>query len=183
MPEIEIRPAVQSDLPYLVEIEHSYQSQYVWQMDRILEDGQININFRQIRLPRPVTIEYTGTYPLLNEENWSRYQAVLVATVSQVPVGYIGLSDQFAPKTAWITDSAVRSDVRRKGVGTSLILAAQEWGAEHGFRRAILEMQSKNHPAIQLARKLGYEFCGYNDHYYANQDIVLFFARSLRSFS
>jgi ribosomal protein S18 acetylase RimI-like enzyme len=180
MPEVEIRPAVRSDLPYLIQIEHSYQSLYAWQMDRSNEDGQVLINFRQMRLPRPVKVEFPGSHPLLNEENWSRYQAVLVATMEQVPVGYIGLSDQFVPKVVWITDCAVQENLRRKGIGTTLILAAQEWGAEHGFQRVILEMQSRNHPAIQLARKLGYEFCGYNDHYYANQDIVLFFARSLR---
>jgi ribosomal protein S18 acetylase RimI-like enzyme len=180
MPEIEIRPAGINDLPYLVKIEHTYQSLYVWQMDRMIEDGQIIINFRQTRLPRPMRVDYYGSHPLLNQENWSRYQAVLVATIAQVPVGYIGLSDQFSPKTLWVTDCVVREDQRRQGIGAALVLAAQEWGAEHGFRKAILEMQSKNHPAIQLAGKLGYEFCGYNDHYFANQDIALFFSRALR---
>jgi ribosomal protein S18 acetylase RimI-like enzyme len=179
MPEIQIRPAVANDLPYMVKIEHMYQSLYVWQMDRTVEEGQILINFRLTRLPRPVRVEYSGSHPLLNEDNWSRYQAVFVACFGQIPVGYIGLSDQFAPKTMWVTDCAVREDMRRKGIGTALILAAQEWGASHGFRKAILETQSKNHPAIQLARKLGYEFCGYNDHYFANQDIALFFSRLL----
>jgi ribosomal protein S18 acetylase RimI-like enzyme len=180
MPEIEIRPATVSDLHYLVKIEHAYQTNIVWQMDRAIQDGQINVNFRQTRLPRTVRVDYAGSHPLLNEENWPRYQAVLVATVLQIPVGYIGLSDQFAPKAMWITDCAVKEDYRRQGIGTSLILAAQEWGAEHGFRKAILEMQSKNQPAYQVARKLGYEFCGYNDHYFPNQDIALFFSRSLR---
>ncbi len=180
MPEIKIRPAVASDLSDLVKIEHSYQSLFVWQMDRVLEDGQISISFRQMRLPRPVRVDYFGSHPLLNQENWSRYQAVLVATIAEAMVGYIGISDQFAPRTLWVTDCAVREDMRRQGIGTALILAAQEWGVENGFRKAILEMQSKNHPAIQLAHKLGYEFCGYNDHYFPNQDIALFFSKSLR---
>lgn len=180
MPEVQIRPAVVGDLPYLVKIEHSYQSLYVWQMDRVVENGQIIVNFRQTRLPRPVQVEYSGSHPLLNEDNYSRYQAVFVATIAQVAVGYLGLSDQIVPKTLWVTDCAVREDLRRQGIGTALVLAAQEWAVEHGFRKAILEMQSKNHPAIQMASKLGYEFCGYNDHYYANQDIALFFSRSLR---
>ena len=180
MPEVEIRPAVQSDLPFLIQIEHSYESMYVWQMDRALGEGQIVVNFRLTRLPRPVQVEYGSRHPLLNEENWSRYQALLVATLAQVPVGYVGISDQFAPKTVWVTDCVVREDMRRKGIGTALILAAQDWGIENGFRRTTIEVQSKNNPGIQLARKLNYEFCGYNDHYSANQDIVLFFARSLR---
>lgn len=180
MPEIEIRPAVQEDLPYLVKIEHSFQSLFVWQMDRVIQDGQISIVFRQMRLPRAVRVDYAGSHPLLDKENWSRYQAVLVATITQIPIGYVGISDQFAPRTLWITDCAVREDLRRQGIGSALILASQEWGSEHGFRRVILEMQSKNHAAIQLARKLGYEFCGYNDHYLPNQDIALFYTRSLR---
>ena len=180
MPEIQIRPAAASDLPSLIKIEHGYQSQYVWQMDRAVEDGQIQVNFRQTRLPRPVRVDYSGSHPLMNEDNWSRYQAVFVASINDTVVGYIGLSDQVVPKTLWVTDCAVREDHRRHGIGTALVLAAQEWAAENGFRKAILEMQSKNHPAIQFARKLGYEFCGYNDHYFANQDIALFFSRSLR---
>ena len=73
-----------------------------------------------------------------------------------------------------------RPDLRREGIGTALILAAQDWGIEHGARRIMLEIHSKNHPAIQMARKLNYEFCGYNDNYFPNQDIALFFSRSLR---
>ena len=142
--------------------------------------GKLLSIFARRGCPRPVRVDYAGSHPSLNEENWSRYQAVLVATIGQVPVGYIGISDQFAPKTVWITDCVVREDLRRQGIGSALVLAAQEWGAEHGFRKAIMEMQSKNHPAIQMARKLGYEFCGYNDHYFANQDIALFFSRALR---
>lgn len=180
MPEIQIRPATVEDLPHLVKIEHSYQSLYVWQMDRSVEESQILVNFRLTRLPRPVKVEYSGGHPLMNEENESRYQAVLVSCMNQIPVGYVGISDQIVPKTVWITDCVVREDLRRQGIGTALLLAAQEWGAEHHYRKAILETQSKNHPAIQLARKLGYEFCGYNDHYFANQDIALFFSRSLR---
>jgi ribosomal protein S18 acetylase RimI-like enzyme len=42
-----------------------------------------------------------------------------------------------------------------------------------------LEMQAKNLPAIRLAQGHGYEFCGYNDHYYLTQDVALFFARAL----
>ncbi len=180
MPEIEIRPAVAEDLPFLLKIEHSYHSSYVWQMDRTLQEGQINIVFRQTRLPRTVRIEYTGSHPSLSEETWDQYQALLVATVATIPVGYIGTSDQVPSRVMWVTACAVREDYRRQGIGTALILAVQEWGAEKGYRKAIVELQSKNHPGVQLARKLGYEFCGYNDHYFPNQDIALFFSRSLR---
>jgi hypothetical protein len=40
-------------------------------------------------------------------------------------------------------------------------------------------MQTKNYPAIQFARAQGFVFCGFNDHYYMNQDIALFFGRGV----
>jgi ribosomal protein S18 acetylase RimI-like enzyme len=70
--------------------------------------------------------------------------------------------------------------LRRQGIGSALILAAQEWGMQHDTRRLVLEMQPKNYPAIQMAHKLGFELCGYNDRYYANNDIALFFGKSIR---
>jgi RimJ/RimL family protein N-acetyltransferase len=60
------------------------------------------------------------------------------------------------------------------------VLAAQDWASQRNLLRMILETQSKNYAAIHLAMKLGYEFCGYNDQYYASRDIVLFFARFLK---
>jgi ribosomal protein S18 acetylase RimI-like enzyme len=81
---------------------------------------------------------------------------------------------------AWITDLVVSPESRRQGVASTLLLAAQEWGSTRGHRRLFLEMQSKNYPAIRMAQKHGYEFCGYNDHYYLTQDVALFFARAVK---
>jgi len=34
-------------------------------------------------------------------------------------------------------------------------------------------------PAVRLVQKMGFEFSGYHDRYYANQDIALFFTKRL----
>jgi ribosomal protein S18 acetylase RimI-like enzyme len=60
-----------------------------------------------------------------------------------------------------------------------LIVAVQAWAVERKNTRALLEMSSKNNPAICLAQKIGFEFCGYNDHYYETQDVALFFGRTI----
>jgi ribosomal protein S18 acetylase RimI-like enzyme len=73
----------------------------------------------------------------------------------------------------------VAASQRRKGIGSRLVLAAQAWARQHGHDRLVLEMQSKNQPAIKLAHKLAFDFAGYNDRYYENQDIALFFAKRL----
>jgi ribosomal protein S18 acetylase RimI-like enzyme len=178
MPEIEIRPSIVPDFPTLIDLEHTYRTSYVWQMDRVLEEGQMRINFREIRLPRPVQVDYPHS-PDLMETEWKR-STMLTSVFKGVPVGYIRFEGQQQPGHIWVKDVVVRENLRRQGIGSALLLAAQEWGIQHGFRRSILEIQSKNYAAIRLGLKLGYEFSGYNDHYYTTQDIALFFARYLR---
>lgn len=179
MPEIQIRPAAEMDIPRLIALDHDYTSDFVWQMDIITEEGQVGVSFRKIRLPRSVRVEYPRPAKKLLED-WEERSALLVACLEDEPIGYISAMQNIAPSTIWITDLVVMRRMRRQGVGTALLLASQEWARHiHNFRM-VLEMQPKNYPAISLAQKLGFDFCGYNDRYYANHDIALFFARSLR---
>lgn len=179
MPEIEIRPAVASDIPVLMAIDHTYSSDYVWQMEIQAEEKSIAVNLREIRLPRSVRVEYPRPIHTLADD-WTRRSGLLVATLEAEAVGYVSLMLDIAPITTWVTDLVVVRRVRRQGIGSALVLAAQEWGEQHNTRRLVLEMQPKNHSAIKMAGKLGFTFCGYNDRYFANHDIGLFFAKSLR---
>jgi ribosomal protein S18 acetylase RimI-like enzyme len=179
MPAIEVRPVVLQDLPLLVNIDHNYHTTHVWQMDRSRSDAQLVVNFREIRLPRAVRAEYPHV-PDFSNEDWISHGIVLTALLKDVPVGYIRLEEHVRAKTLWITDLAVRDDLRRKGIASGMVISAQELAVQRGTRRMILEMQSKNYPAIKMAQKLGYEFCGYNDQFYTTQDIAIFFARVLR---
>jgi len=180
MPEIEIRPAIASDIPALMALDHNYSSDHVWQMEVQGEDVGIGIRFRQIKLPRSVRVDYPRPNDTLADD-WTQRSGLLVALLQGEPVGYISLMLNISPLTAWVTDLVVMRRLRRQGIGSTLVLAAQEWGAGRDCRKIVLEMQPKNYPAIRLAMKLGFEFCGYNDRYFANHDIALFFARPLRS--
>jgi ribosomal protein S18 acetylase RimI-like enzyme len=100
--------------------------------------------------------------------------------LAQDVVGYVSLLERGMDSTVSITDLVVNSGNRRQGVGSALLTAAQGWASARSLRLIILEMQSKNLPAIRLSQKFGYEFCGYNDHYYLTQDVALFFAKSLK---
>ena len=185
MPEIEIRPAVVQDIETLIALDHNYISDYVWQMEMkhteagANEETAVGVGFRQIRLPRSVRVEYPR-HPSALAETWKDYSGLLVAVFEGEPVGYIALMLGIAPLAAWVTDIAVKRRLRRQGIGTGLVLSAQVWGLQHGCRNLILELQSKNYPGIQLAYKLGFDFCGYNDRYFTNHDIALFFAKALR---
>jgi GNAT superfamily N-acetyltransferase len=179
MPEIEIRPAVSPDILPLTALDNSYASDYTWQMEVSSETSQIGINFRQIRLPRTIKVEYPRSPGELPDE-WAKLSDLLVAVLNGECIAFVGLRTDLIPGTTWVRDLVVARQVRRQGIGSALVLAAEEWGLQHNSRRIILEMQPKNYPASQLAQKLGFEFCGFNDRYYSNHDIALFFAKSLR---
>ena len=179
MPEIEIRPAIATDIPRLMEFEHNYTSDYVWQMEVYREEAQVNVTFRQVRLPRSVQVTYPRD-PQQLADTWTQRAGLLVATLQDDLVGYIGMNINPSIKTTWVTDLVVAKHVRRQGIGSALVVSAQEWASQHNCRRLILEVQPKNYAAIRMATKLGFELCGYNDHYFANLDIALFFSKWLR---
>ena len=179
MTEVQIRPAIATDLSALMAIDHSCQSDYVWQMDVQHEDGQVGAIFREIRLPRSVSVSYPRPVSALSE-SWSRRSGILVSVIDGQPVGYVRTNDAILPRTAWLMDVVVAPLFRRQGIASALVMAAQSWAVERKNRRALLEMPAKNNPAIQFAQKLGYDFCGYNDQYYETQDIALFFGRFIR---
>lgn len=179
MPEIEIRPAISNDIPALMGLDHNYTSEYVWQMEIQSQETGVEVNFREVRLPRSVRVEYPRSAATLADD-WTQRSGILIALLESEPVGYASLMLDLAPRTTWVTDLVVKRRVRRQGIGSTLVLASQEWGRQHASRHLILEMQPKNYPAIHMAQKLGFDFCGYNDRYYVNHDIALFFAKQLR---
>jgi ribosomal protein S18 acetylase RimI-like enzyme len=180
MPEIEVRPAVAVDIPALLAVDRSVTSDHVWQMafsqDR--EAGEISVQFRQLRLPRSVRVDYPWPAQALAAD-WMRRAGLLVALMGGQPVGYISLELNLAPQTAWATDLVVDRKLRRQGIGSGLVFAAADWAVAMNCRYLALEMIPKNYPAIQLALKLGFEFCGYRDAYYPNQEIGIFFQKAL----
>ncbi|MGB9674143.1 MAG: GNAT family N-acetyltransferase [Anaerolineales bacterium] len=179
MPKIEVRPSVAADLDQILAIEPHYSTQNTWQIEMQKDDeGMINAFFRQNRLPRAIRVEYPRTRNIMIEE-WSRCDGILVGLMEDTIVGYIALSLQKIPHTSWVTDLVVRMPLRRRGIGGGLLLAALDWSRSKGALRMALEMQLKNYAAIQMAKKYGFEFCGFQDFYYPNHDLALFFCRSI----
>jgi GNAT superfamily N-acetyltransferase len=175
----EVRPAIATDIPHLMAIDHSCMSDYVWQLELRREVGQVTASFREVRLPRSITVAYPRTPATLADE-WTNRGAVMAAVHEGGPIGYICVTKEKTSVSGWVTDLVVAPDHRRKGAASALLTAAQAWASERGVRRLILEMQSKNQACIHLAHKFGYEFCGYNDQYYLTQDVALFFGRALK---
>lgn len=180
MLEIQIRNAVATDIQSIMAFDHSSTSDYVWQFDLQHGDDQRMAIFREIRLPRSINVRYPKTIMSLPDE-WNHLSSMVVALVDNTICGYMRLTDNIVPETSWITDLVINENYRRKGIAKKLILSAQTWALDHQKKRIIIEMSAKNNPAIRFAQKMGYEFCGYNDNYYATNDVALFFGRSFKS--
>jgi ribosomal protein S18 acetylase RimI-like enzyme len=182
MKNLSIRPATSSDIPLLIELDHGFGTDHVWQMAYNQAGQEVSVSFREVRLPRPMRVKYPRE-PRLLIDRWVDHMALLIAVSEGRPIGYIALIDGPGPKTAWVTDLVVGLPNRRQGVGSSLIRKAGALCREHGYARMFMEMQSKNYPAICLAKKVGMRFSGYSDNYYPDQDITLFFSLNLHNSS
>lgn len=177
MAEIEIRNTVSTDLPRLAALDHSIETNYVWQLDLRREAGQIESILREVRLPRTIRLDYPRPASEL-PDTW-HLRPMFSAMNGMEAVAYIRFTDAFVPHAVWITDVVVGRPLRGQGLARKLITAVEKWGIQHGLRRTIIEAPSKNAPAIRMFHKLGFEFCGYNDQYYSNRDVALFFSRAL----
>ncbi len=187
---IRIRPAELEDLDRCLELDASYSSEMVWQMYIEPDAGLQGVaaSFRATRLPRPMQAEY----PRSREElrgNWQQQDCFLVAVlpsqelnpdtgeeeeVEQI-VGYIDLHEQRWQRAGWVQNLVVAAPLRKRGIGSALLRASARWARSESLRRLILEAPTKNGPALHFFHKLGAEFCGFNDRYYTNGDIAVFF--------
>ena len=160
-------------------LDHTVSTEYVWQM--MLDDGDnmMQVAFRTVRLPRSMKVMYPRTGEALRQ-SWRLHQAFLIAEWEHIVVGYVNMREETSQDAAWIADLAVDRSHRLRGIGTALLNAARKWAIDHNLRRVIVETQTKNYPAIRFLQKRGLVFCGYNDLYYPNQDIAVFFGETIR---
>ncbi|MCX6054024.1 MAG: GNAT family N-acetyltransferase [Chloroflexi bacterium] len=179
MAAIEIRPANSSDVNRIMKFEHASDTTHVWQMDTSLDQGQIEVRFREIRLPRSLRLDYPKN-PERMADSWTQHDLFLVARMNEQLVGYLILDLTHDQHNGRVSDLVVDEAFRRQGIATALLISTQDWLRSRGIYRIGLEMQAKNHSAIALARKMRYDFNGFADCYFANQDMAVFFNANLK---
>ena len=182
MSKIHIRRFLPADLPSLLSIDHSYTTEFVWQMEIQESAREVNVTFRELKLPRIVRHSYPRDHQNMVEdwlERWGILVAIHGPDPDEPPAGYVTIARGSEPHIALVTDIAVGEPMRRKGLASALIISAEDWAHEKGCTQLIIEMQSKNVPGIRLAKKLGFDFCGFSDRHYPNKDIALFFGKAL----
>lgn len=176
---MQLRPAEPKDLAPCKRLDHSYTTNRVWQMDTRMMNGSRRVVFRTVRLPREIEV----SYPREGEDliaGWRRRDGFLVAEIDEWVCGYASLTIQPEHGILWVGDLVVDRSQRQRGVGTALLKASAQWGWTQGMVRLTLEIQTKNYPAISFCRSRGLTFSGYNDHYWASEDIAVFFSGRLQ---
>jgi ribosomal protein S18 acetylase RimI-like enzyme len=176
---MDIRPATLSDLNDCLSIDHNCETDHVWQMQDQRSMYRVSVAFDVVRLPRRMRIPYPRDVEQLVED-WQRGEGFLVAEVDGEVRGYVDIMSRPWQGVGWVTNLAVDSAFRRRRIGTTLVQHARQWAKDQGLQALAVEATTKNHPALSLYQNLGFRFCGYNDHYYPNRDIALFFVQTLR---
>jgi GNAT superfamily N-acetyltransferase len=188
-----LRVATLTDLNACLALDADSQTDHVWQMDKREGTGTTTVRFQAVRLPRTMRVNY----PRRRDDLlacWEGGSLVLVASdrsvsdeaeiesfdVEETEPPHIYAYCQFDAvawqSTGWISHMIVDRRHRRQGIGTAMLKAARLWGRKRGLKRLMVAVQTKNHPGISFCDKFGFVFTGYNDRYYPNRDIALFFS-------
>lgn len=170
-----IRPAQPRDLDFCLALDPSYETDYVWQMESTRAPGSVSVGFKVTRLPRTMRVAGAIVKDVMLE-HFELGECFLVAEENDVIRGYLDATMDMWKRVAWINQITVAPTHRRSGVGSALVRATLDWMRAREVETALVETQTRNYPASSLFQKQGFAFCGYNDHYYSNRDIAIFFA-------
>jgi ribosomal-protein-alanine N-acetyltransferase len=109
-----------------------------------------------------------------------RYAKTWIAQEGEAIVGF--LVGNREPGRVWhIVTIDVREQWRRRGIGTTLVDAAEDWAAAQGIRMIYLETADNNHAAHAFYARRGYKKVGKLEHYYANGAAAWIMAKSFKA--
>jgi ribosomal protein S18 acetylase RimI-like enzyme len=115
-------------------------------------------------------------------QQWGSSDLVLMAEQGTKLCGYIVVTVVPSSGIGWVSALVVANSLRRQGIGSMLLAAARRWaryGQGQNVRAFMLEVSTKNYPAVAFCRKEGFTFCGYTDYSFSNGDVVLLFVNQV----
>ena len=174
------RDAVAEDIAFCLALDSDFESEHVWQMT--VQDGgdEIQINCRRQRLPRRLEARHVTDPVDLEIALRHDYCFIVIQDRnSNHLLGFITLRIDEKSQVAYLQDLVIDRLYRRRSLGSRLIHVARVWASEFNLRQIIFEIPTTNYPCIQFAQALGFSFCGFNDHHFANREIALFFSLSI----
>jgi GNAT superfamily N-acetyltransferase len=174
-----IRDGLDSDIEACAALDHAYQTDQVWQMNFTPEGSGYRTTFRQERLPREIDLHYVVPAERLRTAAASGSLLVAMNKEDEAVLGYCTLRYDALNNLAAVRDIVVTRPLQRRGVGTRLFSVARRWATEKKALFLLAEVQTKNVPGILFLQRQGLEYCGFNDRYFPDHDIAVFFGQAL----
>jgi len=166
------------DLAACLALDGSYETDHVWQVTQQEDDGEVHTRFRTVRLPRLMRVPYPGWGEALLAHQ-ERGDLILVAADAGEVLAYLDQECQPDQGVAWVHHLVVAGPLRRQGIGSALLMRGMQHAEQQSMSHIMTAVQSKNYPAISFLQGHGFKFCGYNERYFRNQDIALYFVCGL----
>ncbi len=176
--ELSYRSAEIEDFDQCLAIDHSYQTNRIWQMNINQQPETINLRFQTLRLPQTTSIPYPYDQEELPKRWWEAHWFLVGEHQAKIQA-YVTATCETLRPIVWINDLAVAPDFRLHGHGSHLIDAARGWAKQENARHLMVAIPMKNDPAITFLRKNGFNFCGYNEVHIKQRDIDLYFSAKL----
>ncbi len=175
---MDIRAGDLTDLNACLAIDDSYETEYVWQMEEQIRSGSVSVAFRLAHLPRPMKVSGVVFQDDLTR-SLEKDNALFVADNGSVR-GFVDISMSQWNQVAHINSLVVALLYRKQGIGDHLLREAIEWARGEKARIVLMDISTKNHPAVCFVQKRGFTFCGFNDRIYPNRDIAVSYALEVR---
>jgi GNAT superfamily N-acetyltransferase len=187
MPEtrasILVRDGTEDDIAACLALDSRYETDAVMQvyLNGTSAHGW-DIGLQRQRLPRPVELSQPVNRTLIRSA-LDAHHCFLVAQSRDDEAslhGCLVLIADDAHAFGRIQALVVQSKSRRQKVAMRLLAACGTWAKEHHLNRLQAEVHTKNAPAIRFLESAGFSFCGFNDRYFSDESIALFFSLSLK---
>jgi ribosomal protein S18 acetylase RimI-like enzyme len=179
MAEIEIGAATLDELTQIAQMDLSFESDHVWKTQMLEGMDSFESSFQRIQLPKPIRVSFQA-YSSVNLETLIRQRVILSIRYDEKVIGYVRLEQDETVNRLIIKTGGVMPEYRNKGVGTVLLERICEIARQNKIRSLVCMVQAKNDPTIHFLLARGFVFCGYQEFFFRNMEIGLFFSKNIR---
>ncbi len=179
---MEIRPAQLADMDLIYALDHTYQTDHVWQLSNKAAPNEYDSVLRLTKLPRMITAPAPHDGIALRRViHRADFVWVMHPESNQRDLhAYLAMTLLPWQNTALVTSLCVRPNSRRKGLATRLLRTALDQARTEGMHSLTADAPTKAYPATRLYQARGFKLSGYSENYYAAHDIALLFATRIR---
>ena len=179
MDPVRIQDAVEQDVAACLKIDHTIDSNAVWQLNDRISQQEISVQFNWQELPRSITLEHPADADLMLDFIREQ-QCFLIATTEDRVLGYLLMRTDTVHHIGLISTIVIDTPWRQQSLARRLLRSAASWAAERSdAQRLIAEVYARNDPAIRFFNSRGFRFSGYSDAYFRHDEIAFFMSALL----